>query len=235
MASQSPPRSLPPSLPQWVRSLHPDVFVAADGDNDVTGPFSVPQVRRIYDYTSNYFHCNDAFCHDGRFSLTSLTPLPRIDGTRVENLQQLDCNCDPLDACLESEVRMGASATESFRFGLPQLRLRSPDSTNNTVFMQPIDRQHMLVFERFLFQRQLIVVLAMDGEMQYLRLWPHDKWVAALRRHGFVLSPIVPTVTHQMIKMSKAYQRYVRVMPATGGMKLDAFDRDALSASFWTV
>ena len=73
--------SLPPSLfpAQWVRSLHPDVFVALDGDNDADGPFSVPRVRRVFDYNSNYVTSNDDFCleteHDPRSS--SLCPPPR--------------------------------------------------------------------------------------------------------------------------------------------------------------
>ena len=102
------------------------------------------------------------------------------------------------------------------------------------MFSKPLDRKHMLVFERFLFQRTLIVVLS-EGEMRYIHPLSHDKWVVTMKGHGFVLSPVVPSVTHQMIKLSEEYQRHVRVTPGIGGVKLGMYHRDALCVSFWTI
>ena len=141
------------------------------------------------------------------------------------------------EGTMEPEGGAGAGASaaaKSFRFGLPQLRLRTPESAIDTMFSKPLDRKHMLVFERFLFQRTLILVLS-EGEMRYIRPVSHDTWVAMMKRHGFVMSPVVPSATHQMIKLSEGYRRHVRLTPGIGGVKLGIYHRDALCASFWTI
>ena len=215
------------------------MFVAVDGDNDASGRFSIPRVGQVFDYNSNHFSCNDTLCIEMPHGPCSSSPFPPLRPMCMDShLSDSHVKMPEGVGTVESEGRVvagaGASASESFRFGLPQLRLRTPESANDTMLSQPLDRKHMLVFERFLFQRNLIVVLS-EGEMRYIHPLSLDKWVTRMERHGFVLSPILPSVTNQMIKLSEGYQSHIRVTPGIGGVKLGVYHRDAICASFWTV
>ena len=161
-----------------------------DGNNDATGPFSVPRVSQIFNYNSNYFLCHDAFCDPQE----PRTPRPIIDMNVDAQQMRTDSNALP-DARFDGGDS-AQSEMQSFRFGLPQVRLRSPESMSKAPFSQPLDRHHMLVFERFLFQRTLLVVLAMEGQMRFIQPWSHGRLVAMLKKHGIVFSPVVPTVAH---------------------------------------
>ena len=123
-----------------------------------------------------------------------------------------------------------------YRFGLPQLRLRAlPGLEERGSFHEVLDREHMLVFERYVFQRSLLVVVAMEEEQRYIRPWSHEQWVEALTGHGFVLSPVVPTMAQQMCRTAGGYPEHVQVTPITGGVSFNLCRRDALCTTVWTV
>ena len=207
---------------QWVRSLHPNVFLLVENDNEASDPFSVSRVGRVFDFNSNVIHSHDISC---------APQTPRPVTTRVISMASRAVSDG--DAALSSDHEPEATV---FRFGLPPPRQRTPEQGGSvSSFSEPLDRAQMLVFERFLYMRHMYIVLGSDGEQRYIRTWSRNSWAQALKRHGFVLSPIVPTTAQQMCSWSRGYPDHVQVISTTGGPALSLCNRDLLWASSWSV
>ena len=201
---------------QWVRSLHPNALLVTETVNDASGPFSASRVARVFDYNTTFFTSNDICC-----SMSA----------------QLASSCDAsCEAAGPDGIAEGNEwrATKGFRFGFPQMRMRVPEP-GAAVFSQPLDRQHMLVIERFFFLRTFFIVIGMEGERRHIRPSSHETWVQKLREHGFVLSPAVPAMTKHLCHVGKGYQQHIRVTPTVGGVALDICGRDVMCSSLWTT
>ena len=207
---------------QWVRSLYPDIFVVHEALCDGSGPFSEHSVGRIFDFFANHFVGHDLFCTSQELPYQR----PIDDGLASDG--------DAPKFAVEAEAV--PCAMEGFRFGLPQVHMRSPDMAGKAMFFsKPLDFEHMLGFERFVFFRSIITIIAMEGELRCIHPWPLEQWASCLKDHGFVLSPVVPSMVQHMFKLSEGYHKHTRVSPAIGGVTFDICDQSVLSTGLWTV
>ena len=213
---------LTPCAPQWVRSLHPDIFVVHEALCDGSGPFSEHSMSRIFDFFSNHFVGHDLFCTPQDL------PHPRPHDNNSAGA------ADAPNFAVEAEAV--PCAMEGFRFGLPQVRMRSPEMAGKAMFFsKPLDPEHMLGFERFVFFRSLIAIVTLEGELRCIHQWSHEQWASCLKDHGFVLSPVVPSLVQHMLNLSEGYHKHTRVSPAIGGVTLDICNQCVLNTCLWTV
>ena len=106
---------------------------------------------------------------------------------------------------ITTEASTESQTTNGFRFGLPQLRLRMPERSTS-VLSQPLNRQHMLLVERFFLLRTLLITMGMEGEDRYIRSLSHDMWLQVIKDHGFVHSGVMPTLASYLCDVGEGYQ-----------------------------
>lgn len=208
---------------QWVRDLHPDIFVVGEWSNDASRPFSTSLVERVFDFNSIGVTANDLICRP-ESSPSSPNPTGRAQ------LMDIDLNapCEP----------PSQSTLTGFYVGLPQSRLKDPWSIESGLRHSAhghVEVQDMLVIERFVTLRTLLVVTAFDDEIRFTRAKHHSHWLKLLRKHRFEESPVTPTLVQELYDRAKTYRRYFQVNAADGGACLTTFGVPQLYASVWSA
>ena len=136
-----------------------------------------------------------------------------------------------------SEPHSSNPSLSAFRIGLPESHLKGlfPDASSGGDFRRPLERSHTLVFEKFVFLRMCLNIIAVEGPMRYIQPCSHTQWLQAFRRHRFVQSSSTQAVGKQVCSMLSNLPDCIAVAAMDDAAVLVMCRRDMAHATLWTV
>ena len=213
------------SYPQWLHSLHPDVFVNIEYNAEAGGPFLVPRVKEAFDYYSAQRAYHDTMfapCQEDNSAATISKLLHWADehGSR----QHEEKKSVHAASYITSPQAVENSAVQSF------------ERVTHPTFRRPLDRSLTFTVELFTGTRGCLNVVAVEGPQRFIRPWSHQRWVRELRRHGFATPPWAHAVGRQVCQlMQPGLPDAVQVTTTEDGLALALCGRDILHVTLWSV
>ena len=309
MSSYSSPPFLFSSLGlcsfQWVRSLHPDIFLFIEFNLDASGPFLATRTSECFDFHSTFMHCHDLLSsqqllsdarvieqiplpntrsepqvttsahrgsgthlHSQRSArFTGQAPQSHIDDLTQEQQEQQQQQQDSSShqqheqghqqdqqnqeqqqrqqqqhshslPSSQAEPSTLKPSTGAFRIGLPESQLKAALKQLGPAIPyspKPLRRPAFILFERFVFARSQINILALEGPQRFVRYWSHARWMRCMRKTGLVTSPVLPLVAKQVKLMLHNLPPCIGVSVSKEGLTMTVCGRDVIHMSLWTV
>ena len=218
--------SFPPRMSQWARSLQPDAFLSIEFNHEADSPHLVPRAAHTFDAFSAFMQCFDSMfsssdCHASKQTARRLSNTAEDRGGR--------------SASHDASKARVFNPLSAFRIGLPESLLKGLQAPSGVDFRRPLERSHTFVFERFVYLRTCLNIIAVEGPMRYIQPWSHQQWLQAFRRHQFVQSPAMLLVGRQVCSMMVNIPDCFKVVATDAGLVMVMHGRDNLYATLWTA
>lgn len=190
---------------------------------DASGPFLPTRVKECFDFHAVFMHCHD---------LLSSQPAPE-DVRVIQNSATVTQQQQQQERQLQVKNSTGA-----FRIGLPESQLKAALKDPGAAIRfvpAPLQRPAFILFEKHIYLRSQINIVALEGPLRFVRYWSQARWLRLLRKKGFVTSPLLPLVTQQVKRMLTNLPYCIGLSGTDNGMTLTVCGCDAIHMSLWTV
>ena len=224
-----------PCLPctlQWVRSLHPDVFVVCESDYAAGGTFLIPRVWECFDLIQRFTDSHDMICARWRDRESASLSYREVQPSMRANAS---VHADEDVAGRGAEERTAFSA---LRLGVPESCLQMHSTglhEGPPTFNHPLEHEQVSLFEAMSVQRPVFNIVSVEGDQRFIRPLSQKEWVKLLLKHGFVASPNLSLVEQEMYAITRGYPDFFGVESTEHGLALNVCGGVSLFVNLWTT